>query len=81
MPRPRKTRPRQKHQVDVDFRSRDITRAGTSLELDVFARGEKLGKMTIGSGSLTWRGRSRRSGRRITWTRFAAMMDELAYGG
>jgi hypothetical protein len=46
----------------------------------VFADGEKLGTMVIGSGSINWRGRSRRSAKRITWTRFAEMMDELAYG-
>jgi hypothetical protein len=77
---PRKTRRRQKHQVDMNVKVRDITKAGTSLDLDVFADGEKLGNMVIGSGSINWRGRNRRSTKRITWTRFAEMMDRLAYG-
>ncbi len=80
MPKPRKTRPRQKHQVDVTMRSRDITRAGTSLDLEVFAAGERLGDMSIGAGSITWHGKNRRSSKRIPWSKFATMMDKLAYG-
>ena len=80
MPKPRKTRSRQKHQVDVDLRVRDITRAGTSLDLEVFSGGEKLGEMTIGSGSVIWRGRGRQYSKRIGWSRFAKIMDRLAYG-
>jgi hypothetical protein len=76
----RKPRSRKKHQVDMMMRARDITRAGSSLELEVFAAGEKLGELIIGSGSINWRGRNRRSSKRIDWTRFAEMMDELAYG-
>ena len=80
MPRPRKTRPRQKHQVDANIHVRDITRAGTSLELEIFADKEKLGDMTIGSGSVIWRGRGRQYTKRIGWSRFAKMMEQLAYG-
>lgn len=80
MPVPRKTRRRQKHQVDMNIHVRDITRAGTSLQLEVFASGEKLGDLTIGSGSVMWRGRNRRSTKRINWTRFAELLDEVAYG-
>jgi hypothetical protein len=80
MPRPRKTQRRKKHQVNVSVNIRDITRAGTSLELDVFGEGELLGHLTIGSGSVIWTGRNRRSSKRINWTRFSEMMDELAYG-
>jgi hypothetical protein len=79
-PRPRKARPRQKHQVDMHLRVRDVTRAGTSLEMEVFAAGERLGHLTIGSGSVIWRGRNRRSSKRIPWSRFAEEMDRLAYG-
>lgn len=80
MPSPRKTRLRQKHQVDLVMRSRDITRAGTSLDLEVFAGGERLGELTIGAGSVTWRGRNRRTSKRIGWSKFAEMMDDLACG-
>jgi len=34
----------------------------------------------IGRGSLFWYGRSRKRSKRIPWSRFADMMDRLAYG-
>jgi hypothetical protein len=80
MPRARKTPRRKKHQVDMTLNAPDITRAGSSLELEVFASGEKLGQLIIGAGSINWRGRNRRSTKRIDWSRFAEMMDRLAYG-
>jgi hypothetical protein len=69
-----------KHQVNVSLQAFDISKAGTSLELEIFARGEKIGDLTLGRGSISWRGRNRQTRKRITWTRFAEMMDELAYG-
>ena len=81
MPRTRKkTTARKKHQVDMTLNAPHITRAGSSLDLEVFAAGEKLGHLTIGAGSINWRGRNRRSSKRINWSRFAEMMDRLAYG-
>lgn len=71
---------RQKHKVDLGLNARDITRAGSSLELSIYAEGERLGHLVIGSGSINWRGRNRRTSKRITWSRFAEMMDQLAYG-
>lgn len=35
--------------------------------------------MVIGRGSLYWYGRNRQKRKRIRWTKFAEMMDELAY--
>lgn len=78
-PRKRKAAPRRKHSVNVTLQAFDISRAGTSLELEIYAHGEKLGDLTLGKGSLNWKGRGRHTSKRITWTKFAAMMDEL-YG-
>ena len=46
----------------------------------VYAAQEKIGTMIIGQGSLSWKGGKRQITKRISWSRFAAMMDELAYG-
>jgi len=74
--RPRKTRTNQRHQVDATVRVRDLTRAGTSLELDVYDDGRKLGRITLGQGSMIWtRGRARP--KRIRWSEFAQIMNEL----
>ena len=40
----------------------------------------KLGDITVGRGSLYWHGSRRRSPKRISWSQFAEMMDQLAYG-
>ena len=37
-----------------------------------------LGELEIGRGALYWTGRNRQKSKRISWTRFAEMMDELA---
>ena len=41
---------------------------------------EKIGQLEVGRGSLYWNGRNRKSRERVDWSRFADMMDELAYG-
>jgi hypothetical protein len=58
----------------------ELARAGSSLDLEIYASREKLGTLIIGRGSLYWYGRNRQKRKRISWTRFAEMMDELAYG-
>ena len=69
-----------KHSVKANLHVVELTRAGTSLDLEIYAENEKIGTLIIGQGSLSWRGGKRRKSERIPWSRFAAMMDELAYG-
>jgi hypothetical protein len=77
MPRKRLKR---KHAVKAHLQSIDLAKAGSSIELDIYASQQKLGTLLIGRGSLFWYGRNRQNRKRISWTRFADMMDELAYG-
>lgn len=74
---PRATR---KHQVNLNLQVFGITKAGTSLDLEIFSEGEKLGHLTIGRGSINWRGGNRKSVKRIRWPDFAEWMNERAYG-
>ena len=53
---------------------------GTALHLEIYSAGAKIGALEVGRGSLYWTGRSRHRSKRISWTRFAEMMDSLAYG-
>lgn len=69
-----------KHSVKAHLQVLELAKAGSSLELEVYASKEKLGTLIIGRGSLYWYGRNRHKSKRISWTRFAEMMDELAYG-
>lgn len=75
-----KRRPIRKHKVNVHLQVFEISKAGTSLDLEIFAEDQKLGELTIGRGSINWRGRNRQSTKRIRWSKFAEMMDRLAYG-
>jgi len=78
--RPRKRRARKKHSVKAYLQVMELARAGSSLNLEIFEADAKIGTLVIGRGSLYWYGRNRRLRKRIDWTRFAEMMDELAYG-
>jgi hypothetical protein len=63
------------HTVRATMSVRELTKAGTSLNLEIYARGEKLGEVLIGRGTLYWTGSRRQSSKRISWTKFAELMD------
>lgn len=67
-----------KHEVRATLSVQELTRRGTSLDLDIYADGEKLGSLQIGRGSLKWWGRKWVRGKRLSWSRFAEHMDSLA---
>jgi len=75
----RKPSPR-KHEVKADLSNFELARARSSLNLNIYARGDKIGELEVGRGSLYWHGRKKQRSKRIDWTKFAEMMDELAYG-
>jgi hypothetical protein len=75
----RKKQPAKKHSVRAHMQVLEFTRAGSAMDFEIFASGEKLGTITIGRGSLTWRGKSRKSVKTFSWTDFARLMDETSY--
>jgi hypothetical protein len=75
-----KPRAGHKHAVSAVLKVQELTNAGSSLDLEIFAEGKKLGDLIIGRGSLYWFGRGRQKRKRIRWAEFADMMNELAYG-
>ena len=77
---PKKRAPRKVHKVRAELVIPELSKAGSSLDLDIYAAGEKIGTLIIGRGSLYWYGRNRQKRKRISWTTFAEMMDRLAYG-
>ena len=66
--------------MNVHLQVFGITKAGTSLDLEIYAAGEKIGTLIIGRGSLSWWGGKRKTAKRLSWSRFAQHMDSLAYG-
>jgi hypothetical protein len=75
-----KKRQIKKHSVKAQLQVMELAKAGSSLHLEIYAAREKIGTLVLGSGSLFWYGRSRHKRKRIAWSRFAEMMDRLAYG-
>lgn len=73
-------RPARRHSVKVDLQVFELSKAGTSLHLEISARGGKIGDLTIGRGSVVWRGGRRKKEKKIGWSRFAERMDRMAYG-
>ena len=70
-----------KHEVKADLANFELAKARSSLNLQIYADAEKIGELEIGRGSLYWYGRRKHRSKRIDWSRFAQMMDDLAYGG
>lgn len=77
---PRKRANPWRHVVKAQLANFELVKAGSSLRLQIFSNEEKIGQLEVGRGSLYWYGRNRKSRQRVDWSRFAEMMDELAYG-
>ncbi|HEV2762818.1 MAG TPA: hypothetical protein VGV38_07485 [Pyrinomonadaceae bacterium] len=69
-----------KHTVTANIQVLDLTKAGSSMDFTIRANRETIGRIIIGRGSLTWFGRRKQTGKRLTWSQFAELMDEHAYG-
>jgi hypothetical protein len=68
-----------KHRVKCSMQVLELTKAGSSMEFEVFADGEKIGRIVMGQGSVTWYGARRQKGWQFSWTEFAKIMDERCY--
>lgn len=63
------------HTVKATLQVMDLSKAGSALELAVYAEKQKIGRAIIGRGSLTWYGKKRKRGRRIDWSRLAEWFE------
>jgi hypothetical protein len=68
------------HRVTGTMNLVELTKAGSALTLEVYQRKSKLGTIVIGQGSFSWFGRNRRHEKEWSWTSFAKLMDQEAYG-
>ncbi len=76
-----KPEPVRKHSVRCRIDVPELTKAGTAVELEIHADGEKIGTIILGRGSITWYGGGRKKGTEISWTKFAELMDAHCYEG
>jgi hypothetical protein len=83
--RPRRRKRRQteasarRHEVRAELSNFSLAKAKSALTLRIYSRGEKVGELELGRGSIFWWGRHRQKFKRIGWVRFTEMMDQLAY--
>jgi hypothetical protein len=69
-----------KHEVKVRVQVLELSKAGSAIELEIFAEGEKLGVIEIGQGSFGWRKASGKRGfQRVDWSTFAGWLNERLY--
>jgi hypothetical protein len=66
-----------KHIVRASVDNIDLTKAGTSIRLEVFADQEKIGTVELGRGSLRWWGKKKQKSTQISWSRFSDWMESL----
>ena len=55
----------------------DLTKAGTSISLEVFFDKERIGTVELGSGSFLWYGKNKQKPTQISWSKFSDWMDTV----
>lgn len=68
------------HAVSADLENFKLAKAKSALTIRLLVKGKRAGEVHMGSGGLFWWGRRKKSGMRMSWTKFAEMMNDRAYG-
>jgi hypothetical protein len=76
---PKKRQRSQRFEVEATLHNVGLVKAGSSIRLEVFKHGEKLGDLQIGRGSIFWWGAKRKNRKRLRWDRVADQFNRLAY--
>lgn len=71
-----KQRRQKLHRVSCNMQVIELTRSGSSMNLQIWARNKKIGEIKLGRGSFTWYGNKWKRGRRLSWSKFAEWMDK-----
>ncbi len=71
----RKRKGTRKYKVKAQVHNIDLTKAGSSVLLEVYAAGEKIGTAEIGRGSFRWYGKGKQKAKRISWSKLADWME------
>jgi hypothetical protein len=75
----RKATVERKYEVRTEIANFTLAKAKSALTLQIYRRKEKFGTLEIGRGSLRWWAANSPTEHRLTWARFARLMDELAH--
>ncbi len=77
MTRKKQRSKKKKYSVKANLQVFELSKVGTSIKLEISANRRKLGDLIIGRGSVQWRGRDKHKLKRLSWSKFAALMDDL----
>lgn len=67
-----------KHELYIDFDDQDVPARKKDVVSKVLADGEKFGELRLSQGSVVWRGRGDKDGRKMSWAKFDRLMQEQA---
>ena len=65
-----------KHQLFVDLDLTGVEVMKKDVVFKIYQEGEKFGELRLSQGSVVWRGRGDKIGRKIGWNRFNRVMQE-----
>ena len=70
------------HAVSAAIDNVKLAKARSALTLFIRYRGQRIGELQVGSGSVYWWGKGRKdcNYKRLTWSEFASAMNRIAYG-
>jgi len=70
------------HAVSAAIDNVKLAKARSALTLVIRYRGQRIGELQLGRGSVYWRGDKRKDWnyKRLTWSAFASAMNRIAYG-
>lgn len=68
-----------KFEVNAEVANFTLAKAKSALTLQIYRHKVKFGTLEVGRGSLRWWPANSPTEHRLTWARFAQLMDERAY--
>lgn len=78
---PRVARTKVRHQVFAKLSQRfELTLEGSALKFDIRADRRRLGTLSIGKGSIGWKGRSDKRVLPLGWTQFVRLLERERKG-
>ena len=64
------------HKVRASLDLPELSKAGSSLQLDIFNADGKLGTLVIGQGSLRWTAKKKQKAMTKSWSAFAEWISK-----
>ncbi len=63
-----------KHHIEISLPTKPLKNVDTTIS--IWSDGEKLGELRVSRGTLDWKSARKKSAKRISWERLAALLDQ-----